>query len=85
MTNEHHRAEAHVAPLALVVAEAEHGVVGEDAVEDQAGVEEVTVDVLQDQREAGLAAVAAVRLGRPRTPAVRARSTGSTPGGSSSR
>ena len=69
----------------LVVLEGQDGVVGEDEVEDEAEVEEVAVDVLQDQREAGLAACSAGAARRPRRPAVTARRPGSRPGGSSSR
>ena len=45
------------------LAEGEDGVVGQDAVEEQQDPEEVAVDVLQDQGEPGLAAVAAVGVG----------------------
>ena len=38
------------------LAEGHDGVDGEDGVEDEAEVEEVAVDVLQEEREAGLAA-----------------------------
>ena len=79
------RAEAHVPPRAGLVAEGEHGVVGEDQVEDQPRVEEVPVHVLEDQREPGLAGVAARAARRPRRPAGTARTTGSRPSGSSSR
>ena len=48
-------------------------------------VEEVAVDVLQEQGEAGLAGVGAVGVGDARRPAARARTTGSRPCGSSSR
>ena len=54
------------------LAEGDDGVVGEDAVEEEQDPEEVAVDVLQDQGEPGLAAVAAVgvghRAGRRRQP-----------------
>jgi len=40
-----------------------HGVIREDRVEDETGVEEVTVDVLHYQREAGFTRIGLVRLG----------------------
>ncbi len=52
-----------MAPPALAVAEGEDRVAGEDDVEHQAQVEDVAVHVLEDQREAALAGVLAVRLG----------------------
>src|SRR3954464_10828510 len=57
------RPETHVPPGAGLVAEGQHDVVGEDEVEDEAGVEEVPVHVLEDQREPRLAGVPLVRLG----------------------
>ena len=39
------------------------GVDGQDHIEDESEVEEVTMDVLQQQREPGLSAVGAVRIG----------------------
>ena len=89
--DEDQRAEAH-APSA---AEPErlYGVPGEHGGEDHGEVPEVPVDVLQDQREAGLSRVAGTeallawptprRL--PHMPAVRPRRSGSTSSGSSSR
>ena len=60
---QHHRAQAHVAPVAVVITETQDRVVGQDHVEDQAGVEEPAVRVLDDQGEARLAGVRLVRLG----------------------
>ena len=57
------RAEAHVAPLPVLVAEGDDRVEGQDHPEDHRDVPEPAVDVLQDQREPGLAGVALVRLG----------------------
>jgi hypothetical protein len=51
---QHQGAEAHVAPLALVVAERDDRVDGQDHVEGHRDPEEVPVHVLQDQREPGL-------------------------------
>ena len=62
LPSKEHCAEPHVAPLAIGVAEPEHGVLGQDDVEDQAGVEEPPVRVLQDQRGTRLAGVLAVWL-----------------------
>src|SRR5664279_1099988 len=56
-------AEANVAPLALRVPESQDRVVGQDDPEDHREEPEVPVDVLQDQRETGLAGVPLVRLG----------------------
>jgi hypothetical protein len=42
--------------------ESDHGVVGEDRIEHQAQVEEVAMDVLDDEREAGLSHIALVRF-----------------------
>ena len=58
-----HRAEPHVAPRAGLVAERQDGVVEEDDVDDQRGVERVPVDVLAEQRQPRLTGVAPVRLG----------------------
>ncbi|MFM8349983.1 MAG: hypothetical protein ACKN9D_02860, partial [Actinomycetales bacterium] len=57
------RADADMTPLALMVAERDDRIPGEDDVEDQASVEEVPVAVLEDQRESGLAGVLLVRFG----------------------
>ena len=55
-------AEAHVAPLPVLVAERQDRVVRQDQRDQHRGVPEVAVDVLQDQREPRLARVGAVRL-----------------------
>ena len=60
---QHEGANACVTPLAIVVAEGNDGVVREDGIEDQAREEEPAVRVLEDQREARLAGVLAVRFG----------------------
>lgn len=61
--DEDDRAETDVSPVAVLVAERQHRVVRQDQTDDHGHVEEVAVDVLQDQRQARLAGVLAVRLG----------------------
>ena len=57
------RAEAHVAPLVVGVAEGQHHVEAQHQGDQHRGVPEPAVDVVEDQRQPGLAGVAAVRLG----------------------
>ena len=56
-------AHAHADPPLTGHAEGHHGVDGEDHVQDQGEDEKVAVEVLEDEREAGLAGVAGVPVG----------------------
>src|SRR5690242_4032103 len=57
-----HAAEPHVPPLAVRVAEGVDCVPGQQQREQHRYVEEVPMNVLDDEREAGLAGIALVRL-----------------------
>ena len=54
--------ETHVTPLAVVIAEGKNRIPGQDHIENQAKVEGVAVQVIQDQRKATLTGVLTVRL-----------------------
>ena len=65
--------------------EGHDGVDGQDDVEDEAEVEEVAVDVLEEEREPGLTGVGAVAVGHRAGRRGQPEATGSRPCGSSSR